>query len=80
MIFVVHVMCDLLSLFVFTPHAAAKKMIKKNFSGTPRTPAKDCVLCTPVYFTPLVIKQRNNRYFWRVIASANGERLLCDIL
>src|SRR6266480_1412068 len=48
--------------------------------GTSHTPEKDCVLCTPVYFTPLVRKQRNNRYFWRVIASAKGERLLCDIL
>src|SRR6266566_8795350 len=23
---------------------------KRSFSGTPRTPAKDCVLCTPVSF------------------------------
>jgi dephospho-CoA kinase len=46
----------------------------------PFTPAKDCVLCTPVYFTPFFIKQRSSRYFWRVIASAKGERLHCDIL
>jgi hypothetical protein len=42
--------------------------------------AKDCILWTPVYFTPLVRKQRSNRYFWRVMASAKKERLLCDIL
>jgi len=32
----------------FVPPAAAKE--KKELVGTPHTPAKDCVLCTPVSF------------------------------
>ncbi len=33
-----------------------------------------------MYFTPMVVQQRSNRYFWREITSAKGERLLYDIL
>jgi hypothetical protein len=32
--------------FIFA--ACGSKYEIKNFSGTPRTPAKDCVLCTPI--------------------------------
>jgi hypothetical protein len=38
-----------LSECVYWPPAAAEK---DKFSGTPRTPAKDCVLCTPAGRVP----------------------------
>src|SRR6266705_3972125 len=38
---------DLLS-FLFSRRLRKRK---RSFSGTPRTPAKDCILCTPVLYS-----------------------------